>query len=150
MCKRIQSAFISVQEGSPSTELHFHPGINILCGRFFADDPLQLMKDFHGQPILKVRNNVYLLDGRQLPVGVSGATDLLLKKLGDILAEEDDRPLFVCNFLERLDEAVDLQPVFEALNATGRQIFIAVPHYYNIKTLEEKPYVTDIHIVSSS
>ena len=47
------------------------------------------------------------------------------------------------NFFERLDEAVDLQPITEALNATGRQVFIAVPHYYNMKQMEEMPY--DIH-----
>jgi hypothetical protein len=45
--------------------------------------------------------------------------------------------------LERLDESVDLQPIFKALNATGRQVFIVVPHYYEINTLEEMPY--DIH-----
>ena len=70
---------------------------------------------------------------------------MLLAKLHDTLAKEDDCPLFVCNFLERLDETVDLKTIFEALNATGRQVFISVPHYYEIKTLEEMPYDTAIH-----
>ena len=61
----------------------------------------------------------------------------------------DTRPLFLSNFLERLDEAVDLQPIFEALNATGRQVFIAVPHYYKIEKLEGKEYGATIHHESS-
>ena len=75
----------------------------------------------------------------------SESSEELLRKLRDALANEDDLPLFVCNFLERLDEAVDLQSIFEALNATGRQVFIVVPHYYEINTLEEMPY--DIYIL---
>ena len=63
----------------------------------------------------------------------------------DTLKQKDDCPLFICNFLERLDEAVDLRSIFEALNATGRQVFIAVPHYYEIKELEGMPYDTSIH-----
>lgn len=52
----------------------------------------------------------------------------------------DNRPLYICNFLERLDEAVDLRPVLEAVNATGRQVFVAVPHYYSVTQLEEMLY----------
>ena len=108
-------------------------------------DPAQLLKEFHKQRFLTFRNTAHLLDGTQLPAGTSGATNLLLAKLHDTLAKEDDCPLFVCNFLERLDETVDLKTIFEALNATGRQVFISVPHYYEIKTLEEMPYDTAIH-----
>lgn len=108
-------------------------------------DPAQLTKEFHKQRFLNFRNTAHLLDGTHLPAGTSGASNLLLMKLRDILAKEDDRPLFVCNFLERLDEAIELQPIFEAMNATGRQVFIAVPQYYNIKQLEEMPYDTAIH-----
>lgn len=108
-------------------------------------DPAQLMKEFHKQRFLNFRNTAHLLDGASLPEGTSGATNLLLAKLHDTLAKEDDCSLFVCNFLERLDEAVDLKNIFDALNATGRQVFISVPHYYEIKTLEEMPYDTAIH-----
>lgn len=107
------------------------------------EDPTRLMKEFHKQRFLNFRNTAHLLDGVQLSEGTSGVGDLLLKKLRNALAIEDDRPLFIINFLERLDEAVDLQSIFEALNATGRQVFIAVPHYYQINALEEIPY--DIH-----
>ena len=109
----------------------------------------QLMKAFHKHRFLNFRNQTHVLDGSQLPAGTSGTSDLLLEKLGDVLAQEDDRPLFVYNFLERLDEAVDLQPVFEALNATGRQVFIAIPRYYNIKNLEENGYGATIHYESN-
>lgn len=84
-----------------------------------------------------------IVNGSQLPAGTAGASDLLLQKLYDTLAAKDARPLFVYNFLERLDEAVDPRTIFDALNATGRQVFIVIPHYYNMKQLEEMPY--DIH-----
>ena len=103
------------------------------------------MKDFHKHRFLNSKNNSHILDGSRLPVGTSGASDLLLKKLEDALAPKEARPLFICNLLERLDEAVDLQPIFEALNATGRQVFIAVPHYYIIEKLEGKEYGAAIH-----
>lgn len=105
----------------------------------------QPVKDFHKYRFLNFRYCAHLLDGTQLPAGTSGATNLLLAKLHDTLAKVDDCPLFVCNFLERLDEAVDLKTIFDALNATGRQVFISVPHYYKINTLEKMPYDTAIH-----
>ena len=109
----------------------------------------QLVKEFHKQRFLNFRNCRHILDGARLPAGISGASALLLTKLRDALANEDDLPLFVCNFLERLDEAVDLQPIFEALNVIGRQVFIAVPRYYNIKNLEENGYGATIHYESN-
>lgn len=105
----------------------------------------QLVKDFHKQRYLNFVNSKHILDGSRLPAGISSASELLLKKMRDVLAQEDDRPLFIINFLERLDETVDLRPIFEALNATERQVFIALPHYYKINTLEEMPYDTAIH-----
>ena len=121
-------------------------------GRVFVDsienkqgDPVRLMKCFYKHRFLNFRKNAHLLDGSRLHAGTSGTGDLLLEKSNATLAKEDDCPLFICNFLERLDEAIDLHPIWEALLATGRQIFIAVPHYYNMKQLEEMPY--DIYIL---
>jgi hypothetical protein len=85
------------------------------------------------------------VDGSRLPDGFDSASDLLLKKLRETTGKGDERPLFICGFLERLDEAVDLHPIFKALNATGRQVFIAVPHYYKINTWEELYHDTAIH-----
>ena len=94
----------------------------------------QLIKAFHKHRFLHFRNKTHILDGSQLSAGTSGASKLLLKQLGDALAQKDDRPLFICSFLERLDDAIKLQPIFEAQNATGRQVFIAVPRYYRTNT----------------
>lgn len=119
------------------------------CGvdsiRTLGGGAAQLVKDFHKYHFLNLRNSAHILDGADIPAGFSGASTLLQKKLRDTLAKKDDRPLFVYNFLERLDEAVDLQSIFEALNATGQQVFIAVPRYYNMKQLEEMPHA--IHTI---
>ena len=105
----------------------------------------QLVKEFHKQRFLNFRNCRHILNGTRLPAGISGASALLLRKLRDALTNEDDLPLFVCNFLERLDEAVDIGEILKALATTGRQIFIAVPHSYQIKISEEMPYDTATH-----
>ena len=102
----------------------------------------QMIKAFHKYRFLNFRNKTHIFDGSQLPAGTSGANVLLLKKLGDTLAQKEDHPLFICNFLERLDESIDLQPIFKALIATGRQAFIAVPHYYK---MEEMHHDTTSH-----
>lgn len=133
MCKRILSASVSVPGGADAVEFQFHPGINILWGQ----NAEHIVRELAGiAPIL---------DGSRLPDGFDSASDLLLKKLRETIDKGDDRPLFVCNFLERLDEAVDLHPIFQTLNATGRQVFIAVPHYYEINTWEELYHDTAIH-----
>lgn len=134
-------------------EIHWKKGVTLFVsgedGRVFVNkvkkergNPAQLIKTFHKYRFLNFKNSTHVLDGSQLPAGTSGASELLLKRLEDTLKQKDESPLFVCNFLERLDEAVDLQPIFEALNATGRQVFIAVPHYYK---MEEMNYGTAIY-----
>ena len=117
-------------------------------GRVFVDgfrkgkgDSARLMKNFHKR-FLHFRNNTHLLDGSRLPDGFAGTGDLLREKLSETTAKEDARPLFLVNVLERLDEAAELQPIFDALSATGRQVFIAIPHAYQ---LEGKYHDTTIH-----
>ena len=95
------------------------------------------VKDFHKMRFLNFRKIGHILDGAKLPEGFSGAADLLLKKLQNALTQKANSPLFICNFLERLDEATDLISLFEEIKATGRQIFLAVPHFYDIQALEE-------------
>ena len=119
------------------------------CVKIERGDPARLMKDFHKHRFLNFKNNTHILDGSRLSVGTSGASDLLLKKLNATIDQKDAHPLFIWNFMERLDEAVDLQPIFEALNATGRQVFIAVPYNYKIEKLEGKEYGATIHHESS-
>jgi hypothetical protein len=104
---------------------------------------------FHKQRFRERRDYACILDGGLPKRSPSmGESDLRLMQFDTFLRglrKEDDHPLFLCNLLERLDEAVDLHPIFEALNTTGRQVFIAVPHYYKLKTLEEMPYDATIH-----
>ena len=129
------SLFISVTDGACRVERAVPQGESIA----------QIVKAFHKLRILNFKSRAHLFDGSDLPAGFVGAGDLLLKKLAGVLTQKKACPLFICNFLERLDESVDLQGVLETLNDTGRQVFIAVPHYYNIKQLEELPY--DIQIL---
>ena len=98
---------------------------------------------FDGE-VLCPQDEFYILDGAELPALTAGASDLLLAKLYAAAALPEKRPLFLYNFVERLDEAVELGPVFETLCATGRQVFVAVPHYYDATKLEDMPYVTII------
>lgn len=63
------------------------------------------------------------------------ATDCVLSESDRLLAgfkvflsglpKEDARPLFVYDFFDRIDEAVDPSPYFEALAGIGRQAFVA-------------------------
>ena len=106
-----------------------------------------LVKRFHKQRLHDTREKNCFFDGarmkRSSPLGES---DLILDGffafIKSVSKHEMGRPLFLRNFLERLDEAVDLQPVFEALLASERQIFIVVPQYYKIKSLEGVSYGT--------
>lgn len=101
-------------------------------------NPARAVKRFHKQRFLAYGNRAHILDGAEWPGGTSGASDLL-NQLQAVLAQGDERPLFICNFPERLDAVIDL------LNATGRQVFITVPYDYNIQNPEEKEYGTAIH-----
>lgn len=94
------------------------------------DEPVLLEKAFHKKRFLRCRKTGHLFNGTELPAGFAGAGELLLEKFQSFLAAEGDTPLFICNFLERLDRSVDLQPLLAALLSTGRQVFIAVPQYY--------------------
>lgn len=108
-----------------------------------------LIKCFHKQRFPDARVSGDLFDGQHidktLPMGES---DLILaafhRFVQKIPQQENGRPLFLCNFLERLDAAVELTPIFQALQATGRQVFIllsptyppqALPHDAAVHTL---------------
>lgn len=113
-------------------------------------DKRRLAKRFCKRRFLDAGNRRCTFEGKiQSCTNPTGESDLRLGEfyrfLQAVVPQEKGRPLFLCNFLERLDESVDLRPVFEVLNSTGRQVFIAVPHYYNTTPLEEMPYETTIH-----
>lgn len=131
MCQKILSACVSVGKEAPAMELQFQPGINILWGQNVE----KIVLSFASSPLFASGGDgPCIMDGSRLRGGFLGANDLLLKNLRKTLAKEDGRPLFIYNFLERLDEAVELHPIFDALKSTGRQVIIAVPHYYEINT----------------
>lgn len=50
----------------------------------------------------------------------------VLIKTADISSCEDDRPIFIYDFFDRLDEAIDIAPTLDKLSSLGRQVFIAV------------------------
>lgn len=112
------------------------------------------VKAIHKRRFRNGSNTTHIFDNRSKSGSFDtlGESDETLRRFQLFLKETqrrsllgDTRPLFLYNFLERLDEAVDLQPIFEALKATERQIFIAVLHSYQIKISEEMPHDTAVH-----
>ena len=57
----------------------------------------------------------------------------------------DRRPLFIFNFFDRLDEAVDITPFLDELAALGRQVFVSVGLHYP----DEKMQHGKVQIVKS-
>jgi len=54
----------------------------------------------------------------------------VLRNTVDIAPGDDDRPLFLYDSFDRLDEAIDITPVLDKLASLGRQVFIAVCQGY--------------------
>ena len=53
----------------------------------------------------------------------------LLNEFGSFvnkLSDNDDRPLFIYDFFDRLDEAIDINPLLDKLSSLGKQVFISV------------------------
>lgn len=60
----------------------------------------------------------------------------VLVKTSDISFCEDDRPIFIYDYFDRLDEAIDVTPVLDRLSSLGRQVFISVCTNYPIEKLK--------------
>ena len=61
-------------------------------------------------------------------------TSNVLFKNADITPCDDDRPIFIYDYFDRLDEAIDITPVLDKLSSLDRQVFISVcPSYPEIK-----------------
>lgn len=57
----------------------------------------------------------------------------VLINTADVILCDDDRPIFIYDCFDRLDEAIDITPILERLASLGRQIFISVcPGYTEI------------------
>lgn len=127
----------------PETKNCPHPRINILWGER-AEEVFWAVAEIEG-----ALSRSCIFDGSRAPKACMGESDAMLLGFRAFLAaRQDDSPLFLCDFLERLDESVDLNPIFDALIATGRQVFIALPHAYPIErivVLEVNHYGTTIH-----
>jgi hypothetical protein len=57
------------------------------------------------------------------------ATNILVKT-ANIESSTDDRPIFIYEYFDRIDEAVDITPVLDRLASLGRQVFISVCSAY--------------------
>lgn len=60
----------------------------------------------------------------------------VLIKTADIASCADDRPIFIYDYFDRLDEAIDITPILDKLSSLGRQVFIAVCSNYPIENLK--------------
>lgn len=50
--------------------------------------------------------------------------------------EDDHSPIFIYDYFDRLDEAIDITPILNKLSSLGRQVFIAVCPNYPVEKLE--------------
>ena len=60
----------------------------------------------------------------------------VLIKTADISSCEDDRPIFIYDYFDRLDEAIDITPILDMLSSLGRQVFISVCANYPTEKLK--------------
>ena len=59
----------------------------------------------------------------------------VLMKTADVTLREDDRPIFIYDYFDRLDEAEDVTPTLDRLFASQRQVFISVCADYPIEKM---------------
>jgi len=52
--------------------------------------------------------------------------------------QNDDRPIFMFDLFDRIDEAVDLSPWLDRLALLGRQVFLSVGAGYSVDKLRHK------------
>ena len=60
----------------------------------------------------------------------------VLIKTADIASCAHDRPIFIYDYFDRLDEAIDITPILNKLSSLGRQVFIAVCANYPTQKLK--------------
>ena len=58
-----------------------------------------------------------------------------LEAVKEETAKGDSRPIYIFNFFERIDEAVDVTPFLDELASFGRQVFISVTANYPTEKL---------------
>lgn len=60
----------------------------------------------------------------------------VLIKTANITSCDDDRPIFIYDYFDRLDEAIDITPILNKLSSLGRQVFISVCSNYPVEKLK--------------
>ena len=58
-----------------------------------------------------------------------------LESVKEETAKGDKRPIYIFNFFERIDEAVDVTPFLDELASFGRQVFVSVTENYPTEKL---------------
>ena len=61
----------------------------------------------------------------------------VLIKTANITSRDDDRPIFIYSYFDRLDEAFDITLILDKLASLGRQVFISVCSGYPEKKHEK-------------
>ena len=56
--------------------------------------------------------------------------------IADITPCADDRPIFIYDYFDRLDEAIDITPILDKLSSLNRQVFISVCSNYPIEKMK--------------
>lgn len=100
-----------------------------------------LVKCLHKQRFRDIRDRLCLFNGCQLDNSrMLGESEAILEAFHGFIervpAQKNGRPLFLCNFLERLDGSVDLLPLFDELATPNRQAFILLPEGCAIEHME--------------
>ena len=57
-------------------------------------------------------------------------------KTADIASCADERPIFIYDYFDRLDEAIDITPILDKLSSLGRQVFISVCANYPTEKMQ--------------
>ena len=71
----------------------------------------------------------------------------VLIKTADVFSSEDDRPIFIYDYFDRLDEAIDVTPILDKLSSLGRQVFISVcANYPTEKLKHDKVQVINVEV----
>ncbi len=92
----------------------------------FKDNSLEFSKD-DTKEFMKKRNELNQNDGNVL--------------YGSVAVESiyDNRPIFIYDYFDMLDQSVDITPILNKLLSLGRQIFVAVcPNYPSDKLIQNK------------
>ena len=80
------------------------------------------------------------LEGVENPLMLS-ESDLRIADLENFIAkakeEKSEKPIYIFNFFERIDESVNIDPILSELSSLGRQVFVSVGASYPSERLAD-------------